>query len=96
MEIGNMLTASRLRDVLAFEKSTGLFRWRERTSNRINVGDVAGSRRSDGFRKIVVDGRSYLSNRLAFLAVTGRWPERAVTHRNGIRSDTRWRNIRGA
>jgi len=53
-----MITAERLRDVLAYEKTTGLFRWRVRTSNRINIGDIAGSKHRDGFRKIAVDGKT--------------------------------------
>jgi hypothetical protein len=91
-----MITAERLRDVLAYEKSTGVFRWRVRTSNRINIGDVAGSKHRDGFRKIAVDGVSYLGQRLAVLHVTGSWPEQNVTRRNLDRSDNSWRNIRAA
>jgi hypothetical protein len=93
---GNMLTASRLRKLLSFEKSTGLFFWRVRTSNRIRVGDVAGSQRFDGFRKIVIDGISYVAQRLAVLHVTGDWPANNVIFRNGNREDNRWINIRAA
>ena len=35
------------------------------------VGDVAGSDRADGFRKIAIDGRSYLTNRLAVNRTSG-------------------------
>jgi hypothetical protein len=91
-----MITASRLRQALSYDRKTGLFRWRERTSNRIRIGDIAGCTRADGFRKIAVDGVSYLTNRLAVLHVTGRMPANNVTRRNGNRSDDRLRNLRAA
>jgi hypothetical protein len=62
-----MLTAERLRELLSYEPTTGLLRWKIRTSNRVRVGDVAGSSRVDGCRKIVIDGVSYLAQRLASL-----------------------------
>jgi hypothetical protein len=69
-----MLNAERLRDLLAYDKSTGIMRWKSPTSNRVRINAVAGSSRADGFRKITIDGRSYLQHRLAVLAVTGRGP----------------------
>jgi hypothetical protein len=42
------LTASRLRKLLSYDKTTGLFRWLVRTSNRIRIGGIAGSRHRDG------------------------------------------------
>jgi len=89
-----MLTAERLRQLISYNKSTGVMRWRERTSNRIRVGSEAGSKRADGFRKIVIGGKSYLANRLAVLHVTGAMPANDVTFRNGNRADSRWRNLR--
>jgi hypothetical protein len=91
-----MITAERLRKLLSYNKATGIFRWLVRTSNRVRVGSEAGSARSDGFRKIAIDGKSYLSNRLAVLHTTGRWPASNVIQKNGNRSDTRWRNLRVA
>jgi hypothetical protein len=91
---GNMLTASKLRQVISYNKSTGVMRWLVRTSNRIRVGGEAGSKRTDGFRKIVIGGKSYLANRLAVMHVTGTMPVNDVTFRNGNRADCRWRNLR--
>ena len=93
---GNMLTASRLRYLLSYNKSTGIMRWKNPTSHRVRVGSLAGCSRSDEFRKIAIDGKSYLSNRLAVKHVTGKWPAHAVTLRNGDRADVSWRNIRVA
>jgi hypothetical protein len=91
-----MITAEKLRRLLSYQKSTGHFRWRVRTSNRIRVGDIAGSNHRDATRKINLEGKTYLLHRLAFLYVTGRWPVQRVAFRNGDRSDSRWRNLKVA
>jgi hypothetical protein len=91
-----MITAERLRNLLSYDRKTGLFRWLVRTSNRISVGDVAGGKHVGGYRKISIDGVSYLAHVLAVLTVTGRFPARPVRHRNGNRADDRWRNLRVA
>ena len=90
-----MLTASRLRKLLSYDRASGIMRWRVRLSNRVNVGDVAGGKHVGGYRKISIDGVSYLAHVLAVLAVTGRFPA-TVRHRNGNRADDRWRNLRVA
>ena len=43
-----------------------------------------------------IDGKLYKVSRLAFLYVTGSWPENLVDHINGIRDDDRWCNLREA
>lgn len=91
-----MITAERLRQVISYNKTTGLLRWRERTSNRIRVGSEAGSKRTDGFRKVVIDGKSYLAHLLCVLHVTGKLPDGKVIFKNDDRTDCRWRNLRPA
>jgi hypothetical protein len=91
-----MLTASRLRRLISYDRASGIMRWRVRLSNRVRVGDIAGSDHVGGYRKIAIDGRSYLGHVLAVLHVTGAWPARDVTFRNLDRSDCRWRNLRVA
>ncbi len=46
------LTAARLRELLHYDPATGVFTRKVRTSNRINIGDVAGTLRPDGYLKI--------------------------------------------
>jgi hypothetical protein len=74
-----------------------MFRWLVSTSNRVRVGDIAGdSNHIGGARRIGIFGKSYLAHMLAVLHVTGRFPTKPVAFRNGLRSDTRWRNLRTA
>jgi len=47
---------------------------------------------------MTLDGRAriLLSHRVAFALMAGRWPERDINHRNGVRNDNRWSNLREA
>lgn len=89
------LTAERLRSLLHYDPETGLF------TRRIGVrgasaGAVAGSANVLGYTQIMIDGTNYLAHRLAWLHMTGRFPEQMMDHRNEIKSDNRWSNLREA
>lgn len=90
-----LLTAERLRGILNYDPETGLFTWRERTGN-CQIGDLAGSKHNRGYHLIVINGQKYLSHRLAWLYMTGKWPEDQIDHINGGKVDNRWRNLREA
>ena len=90
------LTAEKLRTWLLYEPDTGEWYWRVKMSNRIKAGMEAGTIRSDGYRRILINGCHHYSGQLAFLYMTGEWPEDQVDHENRIRSDDRWDNLREA
>lgn len=78
---------------LSYSKSTGLFVRLTGT----NIGQVAGSRNPNNSNiQIRVLGKLYLAHRLAWLYVNGVWPEDEIDHRDGDRSNNRWRNLRAA
>lgn len=95
------LTAERLRDLLRYQPSTGLWKaLRERSNNgRTIYGWHRGTpceprnRKGEGRRQIMVDGKRYLAHRLAVLWMTGHWPRGNVRHRDGNRSNNRWNNL---
>lgn len=80
------LTAQRLWEVLSYDEATGVFTWRAvpGTSNR-RVGKVAGTRHSSGYVHIQVDGVIYKAHRLAWLYVTGQFPNGVLDHDSGVR-----------
>ena len=57
-------------------------------------GNVAGTLSRAGYIRIRYLGDIVSAHRLAFLAVTGSWPEGDVDHINGVRHDNRWSNLR--
>jgi hypothetical protein len=93
-----MLTQSRLKEILKYSPDTGEFVHlvQKKGGRGIKPGDVAGDFCSYGYRRIGIDGKRYRACRLAWLYMTGEWPEKHVDHVNGIRSDDRWENLRSA
>lgn len=87
------LTAARLRELLSYDKTTGLF---TRLVSRPNspVGSIAGTINNNGYVLICIGGVKYRAHRLAWLWVKGVWPEGEIDHWNTKRADNRWRNLR--
>lgn len=88
------LTADRLREVLTYERDTGLFRWSVRTSGRIRINSIAGASDKDGYVVIRIDRVRYRASRLAWLYVHGKWPDGEMDHINHVRTDDRINNLR--
>lgn len=89
------LTQGRLKELLHYEPGTGCFTWRL-PSSVSKVGDRAGGSHGLGYRSIGVDYNKYLEHTLAWVYMTGEWPENEVDHINGEKSDNRWENLRAA
>ena len=91
-----MLTPKRLRKVLSYAPTTGIFRWKVSASSRAPVGSIAGAKNGRGYHQIRIGGRPYSASRLAWLYMTGKWPNSEISYINGKPSDTRWANLREA
>lgn len=88
------ITVERLREVLRYDPVTGAFTWKVRTGPRGKPGAFAGTINTRGYYEISVDGRKYVSHRLAWLYMRGGWPKGEIDHINGCRDDNRWSNLR--
>lgn len=61
------------------------------------MGDVVGyCHISSGYNHLKLNGIAYQASRLAWFYVTGQWPAVTLDHKNTIRSDDRWCNLREA
>jgi hypothetical protein len=99
-----MITAIRLRELLDYDPQSGIFRWRR----QINVGTSAQGARNrwaerragvmtvHGYWIISVDNERLRAARLAWLYMTGKWPDEHIDHINGDPADDRWANLREA
>jgi len=87
-----ILTAERLRELLHYDPETGVFS--RRSGPR--AGLPVGSRHSAGYLAINVDRQPRLAHRLAWLYMTGKWPEINLDHINLIKTDNRFANLREA
>lgn len=88
-----MLTQERLKEAYHYDPESGAFtRLSGIGKGKVYVGE--GSANGYGYINISVDGKTYLSHRLAFLYQLGHYPEYLVDHINGIKHDNRWCNLR--
>ena len=91
-----MISQEKLKEVLHYDPDTGIFTWKVSTSNRVKVGDIAGTIQDTGYINISFNGRRYGAHRLAILYKDGYWPEGTVDHKDRIRYNNRYDNLREA
>ena len=96
IKYSNDLTQEYLKSILEYNPETGLFIWLKQVSNRIKSGSTAGTIRSDGYVKIIINRKIYFAHRLAWLYMTGKWPEDLVDHKDNIKHNNIWENLREA
>ena len=82
-----MITQEKLKSILRYDLHTGWF---------IKTNMPLGSVGKNGYLSIRIDYKSYYLHRLAFLYMTGSFPEHDVDHINGNRHDNSWSNLREA
>ncbi len=91
----NILTQQRLKELLTYSKTTGVFNWIERVSSKADAGDTAGCLdKSNGYRVIGIDGRQYSAHRLAWLYCYGSFPKGQIDHKSHCRDDNSILNLR--
>lgn len=89
------LTQARLKELLSYDPETGLFTWNQ-SRGRVSAGTRAGTVSTKGYNIITIDLKKLRCARLAFLYMTGSFPQNDADHRNTIRTDDRWLNLRDA
>ena len=93
MYSGCVLTQEILKQNLHYNPDTGLFTWV--FSNRARkTGQAAGTVTVYGYIQISLMGKLYKAQRLAWLYMTGEWPNLTVDHKNRQQQDNRWGNLR--
>ena len=89
------LAQLKLKRFLHYDPNTGHFTWLEKRGH-MKPGDRAGCVDPEGYVAIVLHGIRYRASRLAYLYMTGSFPLVIVDHRNRVRHDNRWENLRPA
>lgn len=92
-EVNSTLTLDALKDTLEYKQQTGEFVW---LVNRrcVKAGAVAGSVNHDGYIRIKLFGVQYFAHRLAWLYMTGKWPNKEIDHIDRIKNNNKWENLR--
>ena len=89
----NVLTQKRLKEVVQYDRRSGLFYWRV-SVGKASRGSVAGHTDTMGYTKISIDGVKYFAHRLAWLYVHGAWPTQNIDHIDLCRSNNKISNLR--
>lgn len=90
------LTASRLRELLYYNRYTGIFTRLVTVAANAKVGDIAGCLDAKGYVVITIDYVPYLAHRLAWLYVYGVWPRSGLDHEDLCPSHNWLKNLREA
>jgi hypothetical protein len=85
-----------LRQHLQYDARTGVLIWTKGRTGTACGGSRAGSVNSGGYVLVKFGGKSFKAHRIAWFLKTGDWlpPQVQVDHKNGIRTDNRWVNLR--
>lgn len=90
-----MVTQTRLKELLKYDPSTGIFIWRVDRKGGAFAGDVAGRIRQDGYRELRVDHGFYPAHRLAWIYMHGAFNNALqIDHINRVKADNRIENLR--
>jgi hypothetical protein len=107
----NDIPVAYLRECFNYDPATGKVTWKQRPREHFSKPNtwaaanllVGKEVRNPGPGKyrharltIGGRGRTILLHRLAWALMTGVWPAHDIDHRNGIRDDNRWANLREA
>lgn len=87
-----MITQKELKKILDYNLETGVFVWKEKISDKIIIGKIAGTN-SHGYVAIAINKKKYRAHRLAWLYVYGYFPEQ-IDHINQIKNDNKISNLR--
>lgn len=90
-----ILSQSSLRQLLSYDRDTGLLVWLI-SRGKAKLGSVAGAHDAHGYVVIRLYGVLYKAHRLIWLYETGSFPVEDIDHINGVRDDNRWANLRQA
>lgn len=89
-------TQAQIKELLHYDPETGVLRWKTARSSRVKPFGVAGYKDTNGYIKIQINGVNFRGHRIAWIYMTGEWPQNEVDHKNGVRDDNSWGNLREA
>ena len=88
-----MINQKQLKEVLHYDPLSGIFIWKIKSARCIQIGDIAGYK-DHGYIRIEINHKAYFANRLAFLYMEGYFPEGDVDHKDRIKDNNKWNNLR--
>ena len=94
IEVSVPITQEQLKKLYTYDPLTGFF-IRNINMGAFKAGDIVGSKNPvNGYMSLGIKSKRYKSHRLAWLYMTGEFPAQPLDHKNTIRDDNRWENLR--
>lgn len=95
------MPVSDLRAMLAYDRYTGVITWKACPAGgqgavRVKPGTAANCHNAFGYIVIRINRVLYQAGRIAWFLETSEWPSGEIDHRNNIRDDNRFENLRVA
>ena len=90
-----MITHERLLYLLNYDPVTGNLTWKNPTSNRVKIGDIAGYKSKD-YVTVRLDKILYPAHCVIWFGMTGVWPENEIDHKDLDKYNNKWVNLREA
>ena len=88
-----MTLQDKLKEQFQYNPETGVFT-RLVSRGNTKAGDVAGSKDTKGYLRVLFNGRREKLHRLAYLYMEGRMPSAQVDHEDGVKDNNKWDNLR--
>lgn len=86
------LTQQELKDLLDYNPDTGIFTWKV-DRRKVKAGDRAGFVHAGGGLQIGVGRQGYRASHLAWLYMTGKFPEKQLKFVDNNRLNLKWKNL---
>ena len=88
------ITQAELKEILHYDPETGIFRWRYSVARKVKPWDVAGTTTFAKYCHIKINGKNCKAHRVAWLYMTCEWPVEQIDHKDGVKSNNSWKNLR--
>jgi len=89
------MTPQEVRSLFDYDAASGALRWKQNRGRNKTAGQIAGTRRRDGYCAVKIVGHNYLVHRLAWAWTYGEWPM-LLDHIDMDPSNNRLANLRAA
>lgn len=87
------LTHEGLRSLISYDAESGALMWLE-AAGPSRAWQQAGRPTARGYIYVNIAGETHPAHRLIWFYVTGRWPLGDIDHRDGVKGNNRWANLR--
>lgn len=90
------MDVTRLREFLSYDPETGNLTWIKAPNDKTPKGKIAGYKAQSGYIMVGYGKKEYRAHRLAWLLHTGEQPPKFLDHKDGVRHNNKWSNLREA